>query len=100
MLYSPLFREGDTITMRDDLLLRMPVNMLYATEDFFFDHEGEFEVAQCDIQQSGKCGVVTSELDGWEYPECDLGNYDSFGFIDETTVEAHRVMQFLQYLRH
>lgn len=100
MLYSPLFRAGDTITMRDDLLLRMPVDMLYATEDFFDDHAGEFEVAQCDIEQRGKCGIVTSKLDGWMYPECDLGDYDSFGFIDETTVEARRVMQFLRFHRH
>ena len=100
MLYSPLFREYDIITMRDDLPLHTPVYMLYATEEFFDDHEGEFEVAQCDIEQLGKRGIVTRELDGWMYPECDLGNYDSFGFIDETTVEAHRIMQFLQYLRH
>lgn len=100
MLYSPLFREGDTITMRDDLQLRMPVDVLYATEDFFDDHAGEFEVAQCDIQQCGKCGLVISELNGWMYPECDLGGSESFGFIDETTVEARRVMQFLQFHRH
>lgn len=98
MLSSPLFRIGDTVTMRTNL-----VEHTYA--DFLFGNDiassvTELRILPCDVQRGGEHGVVSRVVNLTErtFPTCSFSDESDYQFIDDTMVEAHRVMKFLQYL--
>lgn len=99
MLFTPLFRVGDRITMRSDLVRGARAHLL-CNEDVF--PVSSLVVMSSDQQQSGARGVVTLNMTmGVEqFPQCDFSapqEYYDYGFIDETTVEAYRIMRYLNY---
>lgn len=98
MLSSPLFRVGDTVTMRTNLVDQAPANFLFGN-DIVHDPDS-LRILSCDVYHGGERGVVSRVVNttAQTFPECIFPGDSNYQFIDETMVEAHRVMKFLQYL--
>ena len=97
MLFTPLFRLDDIVTMRNDLRNNQRMHMLYGDATMDAD---DMYVNSSDIECAGRRGVVSMEWDDGVFPECDFlgpAEYPGYGFIDETMVEAHRIMRYLRY---
>lgn len=98
MLSSPLFRVGDTVTMRTNLIERTPADLLFGN-DIACDSNLTLRVLSCDVRHSGERGVVSRVVNTTTtFPECNFPDASGYQFIDDTMVEAHRVMKFLKYL--
>lgn len=97
MLSSPLFRVGDTVTMRTNLVEETQADFLFGN-DVAFDID-LLRILPGDVLHGGERGVVSRVVDTIEqtWPECDFPDVSGYQFIDETMVEAHRVMKFLEY---
>ena len=95
MLSSPLFRVGDTVTMRTNLVEQTPANFLFGN-DIACDPD-LLHILSCDVRHGGERGVVSRVINTMTptFPECNFPDASGYQFIDETMVEAHRVMKFL-----
>lgn len=98
MLSSPLFRVGDTVTMRPNLVERTHADFLFGND--VVSSAELLRVLPCDVQRGGEHGVVSRvvNITTREFPTCSFSDESDYQFIDETMVEAHRIMKFLMYL--
>lgn len=98
MLSNPLFRVGDTVTMRMNLVERTRANCLFGND--IASNVELLRILPCDVLHGGAHGVVSRVVNTTTrtFPECIFPDDSNYQFIDETMVEAHRVMKFLKYL--
>jgi hypothetical protein len=93
-----LFRVGDTVTMRMNLVERTHADFLFGND--IASSAELLRILPCDVQHGGQRGVVSRVVNTTTqtFPECIFSDDSNYQFIDETMVEAHRVMKFLEYL--
>lgn len=98
MLSSPLFRVGDTVTMRTNLVEHTHADFLFGND--VVQDPGMLHILPCDVRHGGERGVVSRVVNTTTqtFPECDFPDAPGYKFIDETMEEAQRIMKFLMYL--
>lgn len=98
MLFSPLFRVGDVVTVRSDLQPSGVVHMLFAYDDTEYTDTESAHVLYSDIHNAGHKFVIVRAA-GHDHGFAEHGDLSSETqtIPDELTVEARRVMRYMDY---
>ena len=99
MLFSPLFRVADVVTIRSDLSSSEPEFLLWHTDDSEYDPDYGSPVSATDRSFAGESCVVTNALGlHFPYPEVHTSRSPHYAIVDTMTVGGNRIAHYLNCL--